>query len=202
MMDKKALYKISYGLYVLTVNDGQKDSGCIVNTVSMMTDSPTRIVVFVNNANYTAEVLKKTGVFNVSVLSESVPFDTFKRFGFQSGRDVDKFASTSYPRAENGIRYIDEHVNALLCAKVVDCYDYGTHTLFVAEVTDAKTLSTENSVTYTYYQENIKPKASAPKEEGKEKWVCSVCGYVHEGPLPDDFICPWCKHPASDFVKA
>ena len=201
-MDKKALYKLSYGLFVLSVNDGKKDSGCIVNTVMMMTDDPTRIVVFVNNANYTAEVLKKTGVFNVSVLSESVPFDVFKHFGFQSGRDVDKFADTTYPRAENGVRYIDKNANALLSAKVVDKYDYGTHTLFVAEVTDAKTLSDENSVTYAYYQANIKPKPGAPKEEGKEKWVCSVCGYVHEGPLPDDFICPWCKHPASDFVKA
>lgn len=201
-MDKKAMYKISYGLYVLTVNDGQKDNGCIVNTVSMMTDNPTRIVVFVNNTNYTAEVLKKTGVCNVSVLSESVPFDLFKRFGFQSGRDVDKFADTSYPRAENGLRYINENANALISAKVVDKYDYGTHTLFVAEVTDAVTLSEENSVTYNYYQANIKPKPDAPKAEDKEKWVCSVCGYVHEGPLPEDFICPWCKHPASDFVKA
>ena len=195
------MYKLSYGLFVLTVNDGKKDNGCIVNTVMMMTDNPTRIVVFVNNGNYTAEVLKKTGVFNVSVLAESVPFDTFKHFGFQSGRDVDKFAGTSYPRAENGVRYVDKNVNALLCAKVVDQYDYGTHTLFVAEVTDAKTLSEENSVTYAYYQENIKPKANAPKEEGKEKWVCKVCGYVHEGPLPEDFECPWCKHPASDFEK-
>ncbi|MBR2903722.1 MAG: flavin reductase [Clostridia bacterium] len=201
-MDKKAMYKLSYGLFVLTVNDGKKDSGCITNTVMMMTDNPCRIVVFVNNANYTAEVLKKTGVFNVSVLAESAPFDLFKRFGFQSGRDVDKFADTKYPRAENGLRYIDENANALISAKVVDKYDYGTHTLFVAEVTDAVTLSEENSVTYAYYQENIKPKANAPKEEGKEKWVCSVCGYVHEGPLPEDFVCPWCKHPASDFVKA
>ena len=167
----------------------------------MMTDNPTRIVVFVNNGNYTAEVLKKTGVFNVSVLAESVSFDTFKHFGFQSGRDVDKFAGTFYPRAENGVRYVDKNVNALLCAKVVDTYDYGSHTLFVAEVTDAKTLSDENSVTYAYYQENIKPKANAPKEEGKEKWVCKVCGYVHEGPLPEDFECPSCKHPASDFEK-
>lgn len=195
------MYKLSYGLFVLTVNDGQKDNGCIVNTVMMMTDNPTRIVVFVNNGNYTAEVLKKTGVFNVSVLAESVSFDTFKHFGFQSGRDVDKFAGTFYPRAENGVRYVDKNVNALLCAKVVDTYDYGSHTLFVAEVTDAKTLSDENSVTYAYYQENIKPKANAPKEEGKEKWVCKVCGYVHEGPLPEDFECPWCKHPASDFEK-
>ena len=201
-MDKQAMYKLSYGLFVLTVNDGQKDSGCIVNTVSMLTDNPTRIVVFVNNANYTAEVLKKTGVFNVSVLAESVKFDLFKHFGFQSGRYVDKFADTKYPRAENGLRYIDENANALISAKVVDKHDYGTHTLFVAEVTDAITLSAEDSVTYAYYQENIKPKAAAPKADDKEKWVCSVCGYVHEGPLPDDFICPWCKHPASDFNRA
>ena len=205
-MDKKALYKLSYGLFVLTVNDGVKDNGCIVNTVMMMTDDPTRIVVFVNNSNYTAEVLKKTGVFNVSVLAESAPFDLFKRFGFQSGRDVDKFADTKYPRAENGLRYIDENANALISAKVVDKYDYGTHTLFVAEVTEAKTLSSDKSVTYEYYQENIKPKAatSAPASENGAKkpkaWVCKICGYTHEEEeLPPDFVCPWCKHPAEDF---
>ncbi len=200
-MDKKAMYKLSYGLFVLTVNEGGKDNGCIVNTVTMMTDKPTRIVVFVNNANYTAEVLKRTGVFNVSVLAESAPFELFKQFGFQSGRDVDKFAGSDYPRAENGVRYIDKNVNALISAKVVDSYHYDSHTLFVAEVTDAKTLSDENSVTYAYYQSHIKPAPAPVKTEDKEKWVCKVCGYVHEGELPEDFSCPWCKHPASDFER-
>jgi flavin reductase (DIM6/NTAB) family NADH-FMN oxidoreductase RutF/rubredoxin len=171
----------------------------------MLTDNPTRIVVFVNKANYSEELLRKTGVFNVSILSESAPFDIFKQFGFQSGRDVDKFAGGMYATSENGLYYLPEHANAVLSAKVVDSHDYGTHTLFVAEVTEAKKLNNEKSVTYEYYQSNIKPKPQAAKVEepsAKGKWVCKICGYVHEGEeLPDDFICPWCKHPASDFEK-
>ncbi len=205
MIEKEAMYKLTYGLFVLTVKDGEKQNGCIVNTVSMITDSPKRITVFVNKANYTEEILRKTGQLNVSILTESTPFEVFKQFGFCSGRDTDKFAGKSYPKAENGIYYIPEHTNALLSAKVIDCYDYGTHTLFVAEVTEAKTLSDEKSVTYEYYQSHIKPKPqAAPQtaEKSEGKWVCKICGYVHEGDeLPDDFICPWCKHPASDFEK-
>lgn len=208
MIEKEAMYSISYGLYMMTTTDGAKQNGCIVNTVSMITDNPKRIVVFVNKANYSEELLKKTGVFNVSVLSESVPFDIFKQFGFVSGRDTDKFAGGEYPKSENGLFYLPQYANAVLSAKVIDSYDYGTHTLFVAEVTEAKKLSDENSVTYAYYQSNIKPKpaATAKAEEkpanGKHKWVCKICGYVHEGEeLPDDFICPWCKHPASDFEQ-
>lgn len=204
MIEKEAMYKITYGLFVLTSTDGEKQNGCIVNTVSMITDNPKRIVVFVNKANYTEELLRKTGVFNVSVLTEKTPFETFKQFGFSSGRDTDKFAGKAYPKTQNGLYYLPEYANAVMSAKVIDCYDYGTHTLFVAEVTEAKTLSTDKSVSYEYYQSNIKPKPEAPKAEekgGKEKWVCKICGYVHEGELPDDFICPWCKHPASDFEK-
>ena len=205
MIEKEAMYKLTYGLFVLTVKDGEKQNGCIVNTVSMITDNPKRITVFVNKANYTEELLRKTGELNVSVLTESAPFEVFKQFGFCSGRDTDKFAGKNYPKAENGIYYIAENTNALLSAKVIDAYDYGTHTLFVAEVTEAKTLSSEKSVTYEYYQSNIKPKPQATKETEQKKggkWVCKVCGYVHEGEeLPDDFICPWCKHPASDFEK-
>jgi flavin reductase (DIM6/NTAB) family NADH-FMN oxidoreductase RutF/rubredoxin len=208
MIEREAMYKITYGLFMLTTTDGQKQNGCIVNTVSMITDNPTRIVVFVNKANYSEELLRKTGVFNVSILSESAPFDIFKQFGFQSGRDVDKFEGSMYATSENGLYYLPEHANAVLSAKVVDSHDYGTHTLFVAEVTEAKKLNNEKSVTYEYYQSNIKPKpaATAKAEEkpanGKHKWVCKICGYVHEGEeLPDDFICPWCKHPASDFEQ-
>lgn len=210
MIEKEAMYKLTYGLFVLTAKDGEKQNGCIVNTVSMLTDNPTRITVFVNKTNYTNEMIKKTGVFNVSVLTESAPFDIFKQFGFCSGRDSDKFEGKTYPKAENGVYYLSEHTNALLSAKVIDALDYGTHTLFVAEVTEAKTLSLEKSVTYEYYQSNIKPKPQAAAVETAEKseksaggkWVCKVCGYVHEGEeLPDDFICPWCKHPASDFEK-
>ena len=205
MIEKEAMYKITYGLFVLTSTDGEKQNGCIVNTVSMITDNPKRIVVFVNKANYTEELLRKTGVFNVSVLTEKTPFETFKQFGFCSGRDTDKFAGKNYPTTENGLYYLPDFANAVMSAKVIDCYDYGTHTLFVAEVTEAKALSSDKSVSYEYYQSNIKPKPAAPKAEedkgGKEKWVCKICGYTHEGELPEDFICPWCKHPASDFEK-
>lgn len=205
MIEKEAMYKLTYGLFVLTTTDGKKQNGCIVNTVSMITDNPKRIVVFVNKANYSEGLLRKTGIFNVSILTEKTPFDVFKRFGFVSGRDTDKFAGGRYETTENGLYYIPEYSNAVLSAKVVDSYDYGTHTLFVAEVTEARTLSTDKSLSYEYYLNNIKPKPQpAPtQDEGKGgKWVCKICGYVHEGDeLPDDFICPWCKHPASDFEK-
>ena len=186
---------------MLPTTDGEKQNGCIVNTVSMITDEPKRIVVFVNKANYSEELLRKTGIFNVSILSKSAPFEIFKRFGFQSGRDVDKFDEGRYATSANGLYYLPEYANAFISAKVVDFYDYGTHTLFVAEVTEAKTLSSEASVTYEYYQSDIKPKPEAVKKEEGEKWVCRICGYTHEGELPDDFICPWCKHPADDFEK-
>ena len=205
MIEKEAMYKLTYGLFMLTTTDGNKQNGCIVNTVMMLTDNPKRIVVFVNKSNYSEELLRKTKIFNVSVLTESTPFDVFKQFGFQSGRDVDKFEGGMYATSENGLYYLPQHTNAVLSGKVVDCYDYGTHTLFVAEVTEAKKTSDEKSVSYEYYQNNIKPKpqtAPAAEPTGKGKWVCKVCGYVHEGDeLPADFICPWCKHPAEDFEK-
>lgn len=202
MIENSAMYKISYGLYMLTTTDGEKQNGCIVNTVSMLTDNPKRIVVFVNKANYSEELLRKTGIFNVSVLTESTPFELFKQFGFVSGRDKDKFEGGMYETSENGLYYLPKHANAVLSGKVVDSLDYGTHTLFVAEVTEAKVLNDEKSVTYEYYQANIKqkPKVETAPAQG-EKWVCKICGYVHEGELPDDFVCPWCKHPASDFEK-
>ena len=202
MIENTAMYKIPYGLYMLTTTDGAKQNGCIVNTVSMITDNPKRLVVFVNKANYSEELLRKTGIFNVSVLTESAPFDLFKQFGFVSGRDKDKFEGGRYETSENGLYYLPAHTNAVISGKVVDYYDYGTHTLFVAEVTEAKVLNDEKSVTYEYYQANIKqkPKAEPAPSQG-EKWVCKICGYVHEGELPEDFVCPWCKHPASDFEK-
>ena len=174
----------------------------------MITDNPKRIVVFVNKANYTEELLRKTGIFNVSILTEKTPFDIFRQFGFSSGRDTDKFQGKTYPQTENGLNYLPEYANAVLSAKVVNAYDYDTHTLFVAEVTEAKTLSQDKSVTYEYYLSNIKPKPQTTAQESKqeeqpktEKWVCKICGYEHEGPLPADFICPWCKHPAEDFER-
>ena len=200
MIEKEAMYKITYGLFVLTTTDGEKQNGCIVNTVSMITDNPKRIVVFVNKANYSEDLLRKTGVFNVSVLTEKAPFDIFRQFGFVSGRDVDKFADKTYERTENGLYYISDCANAVMSAKVVDYYDYGTHTLFVAELTDAKKLSDEPSATYDYYHKNIKPQPNKTAETKKKKWVCKICGYEYEGDeLPDDYICPICKHPKEDF---
>lgn len=200
MVEPNALFKLSYGLFVLTAKDGGKDNGCIINTVTQLTDTPKRITIAVNKANYTHDMIQKTGVFNVSVLSEDVPFKIFQQFGFQSGRDADKFAGmATQTRSANGLRYLDEYTNAFISAKVISAEDYGTHTLFVADITEAKVLSAEPSVTYAYYFEHIKPKPQ-PTAEAKKGWVCKICGYVYEGEdLPADFICPLCKHGAEDF---
>ena len=216
-MDKKALHTLTYGLFVLTAKEGDKDNGCIVNTVQMLTSEPIRVTVFVNKSNYTEGMISRTGEFNVSVLERETPFALFKNFGFSSGKDTDKFAGRVYPRSENGLYYIYENANAFLSCKVVGQHDYGTHTLFVGEVTEAKKLSDKKSLSYEQYLTEVKPQVksapvSKPSAAGnaagnantapaQEKWVCKVCGYVHEGPLPDDFICPWCKHPASDFER-
>lgn len=200
MVEPNALFKLSYGLFVLTAKDGGKDNGCIINTVTQLTDTPKRITIAVNKANYTHDMIQKTGVFNVSVLSEDVPFKIFQQFGFQSGRDADKFAGmATQTRSANGLRYLSEYTNAFISAKVISAEDYGTHTLFVADITEAKVLSAEPSVTYAYYFEHIKPKPQ-PTTEAKKGWVCKICGYVYEGEdLPADFICPLCKHGAEDF---
>ena len=188
----------SYGLFILTAREGEKDNGCIVNTVTQVTTEPNRITVAVNKKNYTHDMIRRTGSFNVSVLTEDSKFDTYKHWGFQSGANVDKLEEIAFQRAENGIVYIAEECNAYISAKVISATDLGTHTLFLAEVTDAGVLSDGESVTYSYYQKNIK---AAPKTDGKKKgFVCTVCGYIYEGDvLPEDFICPLCKHPASDF---
>ncbi len=198
-MDKKSMYKLTYGLFVLTAKDGAKDNGCIVNTVTQVTTEPNRITVAVNKNNLTHDMVVKTGKFNVTILSEKAQFDTFKHWGFQSGRDVDKLEAVNFSRSANGLVYIPEQANAFLSAKVVTMTDLGTHTLFLADVTDGAVLSTDESVTYSFYQKNIK---TAPAPAAKKKgYVCTVCGYIYEGdPLPADFVCPWCKHPASDFV--
>lgn len=196
-MDEKAMYKLTYGLFILTARDGDKDNGCIVNTVSQVTVTPNRIVIAVNKSNYTHDMIVSTGVFNVSVLTENSKFDTYKHWGFQSGRDVDKTKQITFQRADNGVIYIAEEANAYLSAKVISMTDIGTHTLFLADVTAAEVLSKEESVTYSFYQKNIKP---APPQEKKKGFICTVCGYIYEGDtLPVDFICPICKHPASDF---
>lgn len=197
-MDNKVMYNLTYGLFILTAKEGEKDNGCIVNTVSQVTTSPNRIVVAVNKQNYTHGMIERTGVFNVSILTEQSKFDTFKHWGFQSGANTDKTQEITYKRSENGIIYITEETNAFISAKVISSTDLGTHTLFLADVTDGAVLSENNSVTYSYYQKNIKPApASTEKKKG---FVCTVCGYIYEGDvLPEDFVCPLCKHPASDF---
>lgn len=197
-MDKNAMYKIPYGLYVLTAREGEKDNGCIINTAAQVTSSPNRITVAVNKDNYTHDMIKNTGVFNVSVLTEGATFETFENFGFQSGREADKLAKITFSRAENGVVYLTEKVNAVISGKVCQEIDMGTHTIFVADVTDAKVLSEDESVTYSYYQKNIKP---APEKKSKG-YVCVICGYIYEGDeLPVDFVCPICKHGVSDFKK-
>lgn len=203
-VDPKTMQKFSYGLFVLSAQADGKDNGCIINTAAQLTSSPNRINIAVNKANHTHDMIMATGIFNISFLSEKTSFDTFKRFGFQSGRDTDKFAGfeSSVARSANGLLYVTEGTNAFMSAKVVDSYDYGSHTLFVAEVTEAQILNTDPSVTYAYYFDHIKPKPQPKIEEEKHGYVCKICGYVYEGDtLPDDFICPLCKHGADDFEK-
>ena len=203
-MDNKVMYSLSYGLFVLSARRGDKDNGCITNTAIQVTTDPNRIVVAINKSNYTHDMVKETGRFTVSILSEEAKFDLFQRFGFQSGRDVDKFAGfeAHTARDKDGICYVTQGTNAWLSCKVVSATDLGSHTLFLADVLDGGTLSSAPSATYAYYQAHIKPKpaASAPAASEKKRWVCTVCGYVYEGDeLPADYICPLCKHPASDF---
>lgn len=198
-IDPKTFFSIGYGLYVLTGKDGQTDSGCIINTLLQVTSQPQRISVAVNKQNFTHDLIQKTGEFNVSILTEEAPFTLFQHFGFQSGRNVDKFVGRSDPRSENGLRYVAEATNALLSGKVIQAVDCGTHTLFIADVTAAKVLSAAPSTTYAYYSAHIKPKPQ-PMPEQKRGYVCKICGYFHEGDtLPPDFICPICKHGAEDF---
>lgn len=197
MMDDNAMQKLSYGLFVVTAHEGGKDNGCITNTVSQVTIKPNRITLAVDKSNYTHDMIVRTGKFNVSILSEDASFDTFKHWGFQSGRTIDKAAGIEFSRADNGVIYITSGVNAILCAKVDNTIDLGTHSLFIASVEEAFCLNETPSATYTYYHEHIKPAPEKPKKKG---WICVICGYIYEGEiLPEDYICPLCKHPASDF---
>lgn len=197
IMDNKVMNKLSYGLFVLTAKDGDKDNGCIINTAAQVTTTPNRIIVTVNKENYTHDMIKKTGEFNVSVLDESATFDTFQHFGFQSGRDTDKFAEITFARAENGIAYLTKECNAYISGKVTDTIDLGTHTMFIADVTGGEVLSDGSSATYAYYHANIKPSAKPVEKKG---YICTICGYIYEGDsLPADFVCPICKHGAEDF---
>lgn len=200
-LDPTALFNISYGLYVLTSHDGVRDCGCISNSIMQLTIDPIRIAVSVNKQNHTCEAIRQSGILNISVLTEKATMDVFRRFGFQSGRDVDKFAGSDEPFSENGLRYLPEVSNALISARVEQIIDCGSHLLFIAEVTQAENLSKEPSMTYSYYFANVKPKPQ-PKTEEKHGWRCRICGYEHEGDeLPPDFICPLCKHGAEDFER-
>ncbi|MDD3279612.1 MAG: flavin reductase [Lachnospiraceae bacterium] len=198
-MNNKAMYQLTYGLFVLSARDEEQDNGCIINTAGQVTTTPNRITIAVNKANYTHDLIQRIGLFNISILDETAPFSVFQRFGFQSGRDTDKLKDFPVSRADNGIFYLKDHASAFLSGKVVQQFDLGSHTLFLADVTDGDVLSNENSVTYTYYQNNIKPK---PEKTEKTGYRCKICGYIYEGdPLPEDFICPICKHGAADFEK-
>ena len=200
-VEQNAMFSLSYGLFVLTARDGAKDNGCIINTVTQLTDTPKRISIAVNKANLTHDMIQKTGMFNVSVLSNDAPFAIFQHYGFQSGRDVDKFAGVQgMARATNGVYYLPYCTNAFISARVTQTIEFETHTLFIADVTEARQLSDVPSMTYAYYFANVKPKPSKLKEQ--HGWVCKICGYVYEGEeLPADFICPLCKHGAEDFEK-
>ncbi|MBP5639981.1 MAG: flavin reductase [Victivallales bacterium] len=195
----KALFNIGYGLYVVTSKDGEKDNGMIVNTVSQVTSSPNRISVTINKQNYSHHIIKQTGVMNLNVLSQDAPFEIFERFGFQSGRTVDKFNGMDVHRSDNGLVFLSQYVNSFMSLKVEQYVDLGTHGMFICSITESRVLSNVETMTYSYYHSNVKPK---PKTEGKKGWVCKICGYIYEGDeLPDDFVCPLCKHGPADFER-
>lgn len=210
-MDKKAMYSLSYGLFVLTAHEGTKDSGCIINTAIQAASAPNQVSICVNKANYTHDMIARTGVFNVSTISEKATFGLFKHFGFSSGRDTDKFKDyDDWFRGVNGVPYVTEGTNAYISVEVKQTVDLGSHTMFIGEVTDMEVLSEDPSATYAYYLSAIKPKPETSADvqkvganaNGQTIWRCRICGYEYVGDeLPEDFICPICKHPASDFEK-
>ena len=197
-IDTNALYKIGYGLYVVTSNDGIRDNGCIVNTVMQLTSNPLRIAVTVNKENYSHDTIKNTGIMNVNCLTTAAPFAVFEAFGFKSGRDTDKFENCNPRRSENGLAILPKYINAYMSLTVEDYIDLGTHGTFICSVNEASVISDENSMTYAYYHSNVKPK---PEVKGVKGYLCTICGYIHdEAELPADFVCPLCKHGAEDFV--
>ncbi len=202
-MNEKAMFQLTYGLFVLTARMGEKDNGCIINTAGQVTAAPNRISITVNKDNLTHDMVMKSGKFNLSVISERADFEMFRHFGFQSGRTADKFAGySSCRRSGNGIYYITEGTNAYLSAVTEQTIDLGTHTMFICSVEDMDLLADAPSATYAYYHSSIKPKPEKSMESGRTVWRCTVCGYVYEGEeLPEDFVCPVCRHPASDFEK-
>jgi len=197
--DLTALFNIGYGLYVVTSNDGKKDNGLIVNTVSQVTSVPNRIAVTINKANYSHHIIKQTGIMNLNCLTEEAPFAVFEKFGFASGRNVDKFADCEPLRSDNGLVFLPRNINSFMSLKVEQYVDLDTHGMFICSITESRVISDKKTMTYNYYQENVKPK---PETEGKTGYVCQVCGWVYEGePLPEDIVCPLCKHGYADFAK-
>ena len=197
--DMGALFNIGYGLYVVTSNDGRRDNGLIVNTVTQVTNTPNQIAVTINKENYSHHVIKQTGKMNINCLSVDAPFSVFEKFGFQSGRSVDKFAGCEPLRSDNGLVFLPKHINSFMSLKVEQYVDLDTHGMFICSITEARVISERETMTYTYYQDNVKPK---PETEGKVGYVCKICGWVYEGDtLPDDIVCPLCKHGAADFEK-
>ncbi len=197
--DMSALFNIGYGLYVITSHDGKRDNGLIVNTVTQVTNTPNRIAVTINKENYSHHIIKQTGKMNINCLTIDAPFSMFEKFGFASGRNVDKFADFEPKRSANGLAVLPRYINSFMSLKVEQYLDLDTHGMFICSVEEARTISDRETMTYTYYQDNVKPK---PETEGKKGYVCKICGYVYEGePLPEDFICPLCKHGAADFEK-
>ena len=206
MIDNKAIFNISYGLFVLVAQQGGKDNACIINVAQQVTSDPLQLMICVNKANLTHDMVLRTLKFNLCPLSEEATMKPFQHFGFQSGKTVDKFAECETElRTDNGLRYLPKYINSVISCVVTKSIDLGTHTMFIARVMEARVLSDSPSITYAYYQQHIKPKPSNPQTlepSNKKKWVCDVCGYVYEGDeLPADFICPLCKHPASDFEQ-
>ena len=197
--DLSALFNIGYGLYVVTSNDGKKDNGLIVNTVTQVTNTPNRVAVTINKDNYSHHIIQQTGIMNVNCLSVDAPFKVFENFGFQSGRSVNKFADCTPLRSDNGLAFLPRYINSFMSLKVEQYVDLGTHGMFICSVTEARVLSDKETMTYTYYQNNVKPK---PQTEGKKGFVCKICGWIYEGDeLPDDIVCPLCKHGAADFEE-
>lgn len=198
-IDSKAFYKIGYGLYILTTNDGEKDNGLIVNSVMQIASNPLRIGVCVSKANYSCEIIEKTKKLNINVLAEDTPFLIFKHYGFNSGRDKNKFAGQEIERSSNGLAIFYNYVNAYMSLDVEQVTDLGSHDMFICSVSESKAISNKPSMTYDYYQKNVKPKPETQKKKG---YICKVCGYVYEGDeLPEDFVCPTCKHGAIDFEE-
>ena len=201
-MDMKVMNKITYGLYVLTARCGNQFNGCIINTLAQVTTSPNRVSVTVNKGNFTEYMIRTSGRFNVSMIDESADFSLFTHFGFQSGRWGNKFYDYALKKAENGLPIIEKGVCAYISCEVVQTVDLGTHTMFIADVADGEVISDKAPMTYAYYHANVKPKpAAASGGSTGERWVCNICGYIYEGHLPDDFVCPLCKHGAADFTR-